>query len=484
MKRSKYSLSEYRLLTGDFGQLIPIYWGETLPGDTWQMSTSILCRLSPLLTPVLHPCMLRVHHFWCPNRGLWDDWEDWITGGEDGLNANVHPKSTAASVAKSTLKDYLDWPVDTYGGSIAVNALPIRMYQSTWNEYYRDEQLGSKVAVDKTDGEDATSLTLQRVSWPKDYITSARPNEQLGTEVTVSLGSTAPLAGLQYQNIADTGTMLDVNDGSAGSSAANSRGVSIDVTQSGHPKAWVDLSSATGISINDLRLSNALQKYMENRNLYGARYVEYIRSLGVRKTEVDKPIYIGGGRSVLQFSEVVSTSEDGTREAGILRGHGIGAMRTNRFRKFFDEHGIIMSFLSVVPKPIYTQGFKRKFFRTTKEDYWQKELQHVGDQELTNKEVYAAHSSPDGTWGYQRRYDEYRSGQSSVSGEFSDTGTYTDWHLGRIHTGDVALNSSFVQCTPTKRIFADSSAPAMQIMAAHSIQARRLVTKSTAKRIG
>ena len=66
------------------GKLVPIACMETLPGDTFQHSTSLLVRMSPLVAPVMHPVSVRIHHWFVPSRLLFDDWEDLITGGKDG----------------------------------------------------------------------------------------------------------------------------------------------------------------------------------------------------------------------------------------------------------------------------------------------------------------------------------------------------------------------------------------------------------------
>ena len=117
---------------------------------------------------------------------------------------------------------------------------------------------------------------------------------------------------------------------------------------------------------------------------------------------------------------------------GNLGGHGIAAMRTNRYRRFFEKHGYVISLMHVKPKSIYSQGLARTWNRRTKEDFFQKELQHIGMQEILNKELYAAHSSPEGTFGYQDRYDDYRRTFSSISGEFRGSAGLDHWHMGRI----------------------------------------------------
>ena len=166
---------------------------------------------------------------------------------------------------------------------------------------------------------------------------------------------------------------------------------------------------------------------------------------------------------------------EGTDPVGALKGHGIGVTKSNRYRRFFEEHGYVFSFLVVRPVTIYADGLPRSFNRRTKEDFWQLELQHVGQQAVLNKEVYAAGVSPDGTFGYQDRYDEYRRQESSIAGEMR---TLLDsWHMARMFTAAPALNGTFVTANPTDRIYASSGTDELVVMAHHSIQARRKVAK-------
>jgi len=238
-----------------------------------------------------------------------------------------------------------------------------------------------------------------------------------------------------------------------------------------------DLTGASAITINLLREAFALQRFEEARARFGSRYVEYLRYLGVRSSDarLQRPEFLGGGRYPVQFSEVLQTAE-GTDPVGELRGHGIGVARSNRYRRFFEEHGYVYTFMVVKPKTIYMQGLPRTWNRRTKEDFFQKELQHIGQQEVLNKEVYAGHASPNGTFGFQDRYDEYRRAESSVSGEFRETLNF--WHFARQFSSDPALNSTFVRCVPTENPFAVNSANTLYCMARHNIQARRIVASS------
>lgn len=492
MKRSKVSLSHYRLQTMDMGELIPLTWYEALPGDTIQHRVSALVRCAPLIAPVMHPVVVRIHNWFVPNRLIWEEWEDFITGGPDGTSAPVHPFRTINSDEPAgLLPDYMGVPPNDYSvAPIDVSVLPFRAYQLIYNEYYRDQDLIAEVPVATTSGEDnITSLGIRKVSWEKDYFTTSRPWEQKGVQVTIPIGDTAEITPAASTPTFKGSTNADPV-GQLIAKAANReadwqlQGTADQAVEWDDPGLVADLSTATGISVNDLRLSLAIQRYQEARAQYGSRYVEYLRYLGVRSSDarLQNPEFISGSRQIIQFSEVLKhheiddALEPGGKPLGFMGGHGITAMQSRRYRRFFEEHGIVMSLMSVVPKAMYKQAMHRKWNRQVKEDYFQRELQYLGEQEVTNFEASSSHTLPDDVFGYQQRYDEYRHHHSEVAGDFNDILNY--WHLAREFSGDVALNQSYIECNPSKRIFADQTSDGLYVMANHSIQARRLMARN------
>jgi len=479
MKRSKFSLSHYKLFSCDMGELIPCALTEVLPGDTFQQSTSLLVRVSPLLAPVMHPVHVRIHHWFVPHRLVWDGWENFITGGPDGMNGD-QPPLAAGAVTQGSLQDYLGIPPDINplrGHSVMAE----RGYSLIWNEWYRDQDLQTALTIPKTSGADATAYTLQNVAWEKDYFTTARPWTQKGPEVTVPFADTAPIVGTGAPTWAAPGGASGLYSTTAGG-GINPTWNAAQPSVSG-PLAWTDpqleadLTSASSVSINELREAFAIQRYEEARARYGSRYTEYLRYLGVRSSDarLQRPEYLGGGKQTIQFSEVLQTSPDsGDPDVGVgtLRGHGIGAVRSNRYRRFFEEHGYVFTLMSCKPKTMYAQQLPRTFWRTTKEDYFQRELQHIGQQEVLNFELYAGAAGAS-IFGYQDRYDEYRRAESSIAGDFRST--LDHWHYARIFGSEPALNADFVKSVPTKRVNAVESEDVLWVMANHSIQARRLV---------
>jgi hypothetical protein len=354
--------------------------------------------------------------------------------------------------------------------------------------------LQTRATVNTGDGLDTTTtVTVQNVAWEKDYLTTARPWESKGPAV----GIFKPGAQANLQMF--TGATATTHASYPGVPAQSANNQSVLPTQTYDAttdaavanSVWaVPLASASFSDINDLRHQFAIQRFQEARARYGSRYVEYLRYLGVRSSDarLQRPEYLGGGRSTIQFSEVLNTTSTGS---AAMYGHGISGHRTNRYRRFFEEHGIVMSLLSVRPISMYTNAMKRAWLRGmtgaggnqgapggmlgTKEDYFTRELQAIGQQQLNACEVdlSAGYAS---TFGFQDRYDEYRRLESQVTGQFRST--LDTWHFSREFASAPALNSTFVSCVPRTNPFADTTDDNLYVMAQHSIQARRMIAKS------
>lgn len=497
MKLYNHNLSYEKKLTCDMGELVPIGIQEVLPGDIMKHQTSVLIRVTPLLAPILHQVDVRISHFFVPYSQIWNDdggaetdWIAFVTGGKDGTATPTHPYHdlNAVTVAEGDLFDYLGIPPANYTGSgLTINALFTRAYAHIYNHYYRDQDLVTELTIDTTDGADSTTDTdVQNIAWQKDEFTAARPWEQRGTEVEIPLGGSAKVTGIGVVGVAGTGNVANIRetgdtglitytDGWAAATAAD-----VYVEEEGttnYPNIYADLSTATGVPISALRESIGLQRYMELMARSGARYQEYLQAQwDVRGDDLrmQVPLLLASGRNSINFSEVVATAETGTTvDVGDLKGHGIAAVRSNNYIRRFKEHGVVMTLLSVRPKAVYANAIARHMFRNAKEDYYVPQLALIGDQAITNKEVYSEHSTPDGVFGYSPRYNEYRHNTNSIHGGFHST--YAHWHLARIFTGDVALNQSFIECNPSKRILAEQTGDALLVQVYHNCLAKRPV---------
>lgn len=247
---------------------------------------------------------------------------------------------------------------------------------------------------------------------------------------------------------------------------------------------YVRSSEGGVISIRDLRASAALQRYAERSLKYGNRYEEFIqREFGVkpRDSRIQRPEYLGGGRGILNISEVLQTAEGTDTSVGTMRGHGVASIAQRPIRFKSPEHGLIIGLLSIRPKAVYTQGIEREFLKVSRLDFFTRELANIGMQEVLTQELYATAENTGDVFGYSDRYQEYRFHKPLVTGEFRDTLNY--WNMARIFTNAPALNDEFINMEYStevyKRPFAvqDRSSHSFLIMLENIVQAYRPIPK-------
>lgn len=504
-RKNKFDLSHERKFSFQMGQLTPIMVQDVLPGDKFRVKSEIFLRMAPMLAPIMHRVNVYTHYFFVPNRLLWNEWEDFITGGKDGTASPVHPfismyglnrgaASATNYLVPGSLADYLglpvgdDWEVDD--DTVKVNALPFRAYQLIYNEYYRDQNLTDPVDVPKTSGGVTAAqidnlAKLRQRAWEKDYFTSALPWAQRGGDVEVPFDA-------QASNTINYGTPVLFNDVAPGTphpmqvSGTDLKtdtwpapgGIEPPVSELHNIQSIDTDIHGNAVNINELRRSIRLQEWLEKNARGGARYIEQILShFNVRSSDarLQRPEYLGGGRQPVTISEVLSTFEDtGTSPVGEMAGHGVSVGSSNGFSRFFEEHGYVIGLISVLPKTAYQQGIPRHFSRSDKFDYAWPEFANIGEQEILNKELYFDPSnspSADNTFGYTPRYAEYKYAASTVHGEMRDSLAF--WHMGRIFSNAPHLNASFVESDPTQRIFAVQDAEQMYCQLYNSVSAIR-----------
>jgi hypothetical protein len=479
-----FDLSHDRKFSGKIGQLMPISVMEVVPGDKFNIKATNLTRFAPLITPIMHKASVYCHFFFVPNRILWPNWENFISGGEDGLADPTFPTvdlTTPTQYGTQTLADYLGLPT---GNQIQnVSALPFAAYQKIYQDYYRDENLITKTDVTLSDGTQSGADTIELSSmkkraWQHDYFTSALPWTQRGPEATIPLGTTAPISyidggdafwrekatGLSIKNFDSSGAAPLESTGGTGELFIQnpaSTFVSLDNSQS----LTADLSTAAASSINDLRRAFRLQEWLERNARGGARYIEIITAhFGVRSSDarLQRPEFLGGSSTPITISEVLQTSNtagatgaDATPQ-GNMAGHGVSVGTSNYVSYRAEEHGYIIGIMSVMPKTAYQQGVPKHWKKLDKFDYYWPSFANIGEQPIYNEEIYHENTPRDAeVFGYTPRYAEYKYIPSTVHGLFRTNLNF--WHMGRIFdaTDKPVLNADFIECDASEvdRVF-------------------------------
>jgi hypothetical protein len=476
-----FDLSHSHKTSFKMGKLIPTLCMEALPGDKFNISPESLTRFMPLVSPVMHKFNINHHFFFVPNRLLWEDWDDFISG--NGSFTTPYIKNMEA-LDNVHLAHYLGVPINVGDDDIEINALPFAAYNLIYDDYYRDQRLQSETYISLSEGYTGSNSSYETYAkgecfpraWGHDYFTSCLPYPQEGSTTTViPVTNSGDDPYVRYISGAGNAAILrqGTNDAAfsnatLGSDASgyleNIASTNLFLDPNGTLKA--DISSDAG-TISDLRRAIKLQEFLERDARGGLRYIENIYShFGVKSKDarLQRPEYIGGAKSTVVISEVLSSTEtlDSTdtitQPIGSLAGHGIGITGGNRFNYFCEEHGWIICITSVMPESDYYQGLHRQFSRNDRLDYYWHEFANIGEQEVLVQELYAEGAKDDGEdiFGYIPRYSEYKFINNRISGELVDDLDF--WHLARQFGSAPTLNDTFIECVPDTRIFADETA--------------------------
>ncbi len=476
IQRSTFDRSHGVKTTFDAGELIPIYADEMLPGDTFSCKLTAFSRLATPIHPTMDNAFMDTHFFSVPLRLIWDDFEEFMgetktytASGTARLDetpdftvaAPVAPTITAggSGEAEGSLADYLGIPTKKAG--LVFSALWHRAYTLVWNDWFRDENLQKPATISTASGTDATAYTILNRGKRHDYFTSALPWPQKGADVTLPLGTSAPIKNLFLKNSgrAAGGPSSSYTDSTGATLPSSSNLWIIDDSNFAYadgtatsPIIEADLSEATSATINQLRLAFATQKFLERQARSGSRYIEVIKghfNVTSPDARLQRPEYIGGGSSPVNISPVAQTSStDSTSPQGNLSAIGTSVLSGHSFTKSATEHCILIGLVSVRTALTYQQGLNRMFSRATIYDYYWPTLSTIGEQAVLNKEIYAQGTSADDeVFGYQERYGEYRYKPSLVTGRFRSNATTSleTWHYAQEYSALPVLGQSWIQ---------------------------------------
>lgn len=343
VSRTRFKRDQNILTTFDAGKLIPFYVDEVLPGDTFNVSTAAIIRMTTPKYPVFDDAFIDFYYFFCPNRILWDNFKHFMGEANDApwmptktyevpkiiiaSNEKTNGKENLKGPKEGSILDYMGVPTkinekegvaDTY-----INALPIRAYVKIWNEFFRDQNVGNPAAdftdetliqySDLNDESDKEGILRDAVTGARclpvsrfhDYFSSCLPYPQRGPEVTIGLTGNAPIRlygekGIRQDDIitnyGKTPTSVELMPNNLGIkesfdekapyflSAQGSDGNKLYYAD-GTPaindlgRYAADLTNIETATINQLRQAFAVQHYYEALARGGSRYREQVRAL-------------------------------------------------------------------------------------------------------------------------------------------------------------------------------------------------------------
>lgn len=417
VRRFKYRMHHTWVTAGGLGYVQPFFHQEVTPGDTWRGHTSGILRMAPLDQPVMTAIKASYYYFFVPHRIVWDEFEDFITGKSESSVPTIAMMGNQQS-QRTQLYAQLGLNINTEAIAL-INALPIRAYNTIWNEFFRDQAIDPEVSI-------SNQTILQARFTPNTYHTSARSEVQQNDEAMI------PVINSEVSTI-------------------------------------------------DLRNALHEQRYKERRSQYGERYHDYLMAMGLRvpDSRLDRPEFVGRGHTTLGISEVVSTAQSAEGSIGEYKGHGIAGVNLRFAKRMFIEHGTLMGLVVFRPRFTLHDKIDYKYNRLQKyDDFFQQEMATDAQTTMVGSEINAM--APSEEWdnivGYQPRYEWLRHASDVVAGSMLDDAQW-DWHTSIKYGATTPGLDTVITVPPYVNIFQDEQGPKIYQYYDHQIAKRSIVPR-------
>ena len=395
MKRHMYKLTHQNIVPGRIGQVIPVTRMEVAPGDSFQGRIGILCRFKGFAAPVLTPTYLDFYMFYVPNRLAWAEdqsdvtgnWQDFVTGQTINPAQETGPVGEPAEDIQSSTRPPYYSHYDSFLSNMnqtpvaaSENALYSRGYNLIYNNYFKDEN-DADIAINNT-------------TWQEAY--------QLRNLYNECRDDTA-----QWQTYAE-----------------------VETNPAGLTGSYVGAES--------VRDAMRRQRFAERREMFGDRYVDLLRSYGVRTgyNMLERPESLGKSRHVVSFTDIPATSDSGGVTVGDLAGHGIVGLHHRMPRKTFNEHGYIHGVIVVRPSQFINTVSPPDAFKANVDSYWAPEFESQTAQEVEEFLVSSDGTTGDDPVGYVPKFQEYRKTNNFIQKAYKGSTTWgNEWTFEQSITG-------------------------------------------------
>lgn len=504
--RATYDMSCNVKTSFNVGELIPFFFTEVLPGDTWKVSTSKVLRMPPMVTAPMDNLYMDFYWFYVPNRIIWEHWQEFL--GENKKSAwlpNVDyeiPLINSPSLggwSRGTIADYLGIPVGI--SNLAVNALPFRAYAKICDEWFRSENVQDPLNIPIGDalvtGSNGGSYVTDVAKGGKPFIankyfdlfTSCLPAPLKGPDVTIGINADVPVYAANGKTILNTvtdpvspllfsGVNISNHDfelinstyipigSSSGLQVGNSNGSGYMITSDSYSSTtkgaqevtpinlFADTSQVNMVTINQLRQAFQVQRFYEANARGGTRYRELLKAhfgVNLEDSRAMVPEYLGGSRVPININQVTQTA-DISNEKPLANIGGLSLTNDTHFdfEKSFSEHGILMGVCVARYKHSYSQGLNKYWQKRDKFDFFFPTFANLGETAVKKNEIMCTQANKDGSdvFGYNESWYEYRYLPDFNTGMMRPSATadtLDSWHFGDFYEAVPSLSAEWLK---------------------------------------
>lgn len=493
-QHNKFDLSRSHLTTMDFGQIVPLFVEETVPGDKFSVSADYFSRMAPLVKPTYGKFSFKTVSAFVPYHQIAYDSDAWLAGKSTWEGQTPHHRyitvyelhlfignyctTTTGATAQNSVYTYVNSSgVTTYSvftpagryyvkvlnalgyslpqgvdsqtsstwtntvGKTKLSAYPLLAFFKLYNDYMSQSQRFNSSAL---------SQFLQCVKYGK-TITGYTPSS--GAIGNLGIKTLFDNLFLNYENGYFTSAWATPNNAISnqesivGSDVPGLGAYNENVLSTFDDNRLITDTDTVGgntVSVIGQRALDFLKSFddwVRRNNYSGSRAVQQIYSRFGIKTDDYRSHYanvISTDSMPIQVGDVTATADATGVPLGDYAGKGIMS-GSKGFDVSVSDYGVVLILGYFTVTPMNSFGYDRRVLRSEPLDYYNPEFDGIGAEAISLGEVYASPIASDSTFdtdvfGFTERYNSYRFGRDVISGEFRDyrsNGDMSVWHTGR-----------------------------------------------------
>lgn len=436
--RSNVDLSHMTRFTAAPGFLYPVNVLDLSPGDNVHLDMAAMIKTLPLLGPLMGSFKVQFDHYFVPirlyNKLLHDNRTqfDPSTVYLPQIQLQMYGTSTTPPVGESrgvhptSLWHFLGIPEFFARQQPAAvnrwfNAVPLLGYWDIFRGYYANTQVPTfPLAVNGINTNTPfTPLNLSLFNDLREEILSAVTTEPyvVNPWLSVDYGPTTvhrSCNGLLLRTFLPDRFSSWVNTASYTALTTASRVV----------------VASNAFTMDDLRFASKLNSMLQKTLVSGGRFSEWQQvQYGVSpRSSNELPRFLSSVSTELVFEDIVQTSASTEADPlGTLGGRGLSYLK-NRVLKFYaDEHGYLMTIMSICPRVDYYQGTKHYMRHYNMGQLHVPAMDGIGFQDLTTDDYNSYWTTVGSDYrpvyagvGKQPAWVEYMTAVNDLHGDFAN----------------------------------------------------------------
>lgn len=488
--RSSFDLSSKKLFTAKIGEILPVYWQITVPGNKYEISSDWFTRTVPVNTAAYTRIKEYYDVYSVPLRLIsralpqaFTQMTDYMTSAASTAANTKHltqvPYTSLGTISTEIarfvgdgilddagfnrsygackLLDYLGYgafigtanqkkaeitknylgvtySVDSqnpliYGTSMMVNLLPLLSYQKIYFDFYSNSQWEKHLAYAYNVDYWTGDEMDTSGEWFKIRYCDYPKDYFMGVLPASQYGSVAVFP-TSFTNSVSSRSVVAANS-SKPAALVNSSGTSVVLNSAG-PGSNTLLTINADLSALSVRATEYLQRWKEVTQFSSKDYSDQMAAqFGIKAPEYmgNHAHFVGGWSNVININEVLNTNLEADNSQAVIAGKGVGSNSGHTLT--YDcgaEHCVLMIVYHAVPLLDWSlKGHNPQLLCTNITDFPQPAFDQLGMQPVPALALNNSPSSPTGNIGYNLRYWQWKSNIDTVHGAFRPSAAYQSW---------------------------------------------------------